>query len=84
MNSVTIHHRNLQNLGIEIKNVKNNLSPIITHGIFPHRNYNGQEDFELPHVNSTRKGQETLRVMGHKNMRYHSRQSKRIFIVEYF
>ena len=69
--SVTIHHRNIQKLGIEIYKVKNDLSPIIMHEIFPHRNYNGphirsQTDFELPHVNSTRKGQETLRFIGPK------------------
>ena len=50
---------------------KNNLSPIMMQEIFPHRNYNGpnirtQTDFELPHVNSVNKGQETLRFLGPK------------------
>ena len=63
--SVTIHHRNIQKLGIEMYKTKNNLSPIMMKEIFPDRNYNGpnirsQTDFELPHVNSV-KGQEKLR-----------------------
>ena len=69
--TVTIHHRNIQKLGIEIYKVKNKLSPIMMHEIFPDRNYNGphirsQTDFELPHVNSVNKGQETLRFIGPK------------------
>ena len=69
--SVTIHHRNIQKLGIEMYKTKNNLSPIMMQEIFPHRNYNGpnirtQTDFELPHVNSVNKGQETLRFLGPK------------------
>ena len=67
--SVTIHHRNIQKLDIEIYKVKNNLSPPMMHEIFPDRNYHGpgirsQTDFELPCVNSIRKGHETLRFIG--------------------
>ena len=57
--SVTIHHRNIQKLGIEMYKTKNNLSPIMMKEIFPDRNYNGptirsQTDFELPHVNKVK------------------------------
>ena len=34
-NSVTIHHRNLQKLAIEMYKVTNNLSPTFMHEIFP-------------------------------------------------
>ena len=68
--SVTIHHRNIQKLGIEMFKTKNNLSPIIMKQIFPDRNYDGpnirsQVDFELPHVNSV-KGKGSLRFLGPK------------------
>ena len=68
--SVTIHHRNIQKLGIELYKTKNNLSPIMMKGIFPDRTYSGpnlrsQIDFEVPHVNTV-KGQETLRFLGPK------------------
>ena len=69
--SVTIHHRNIQKLGIEVYKAKNNLSPILMQEIFPDRNYNGpdlrhQTDFEIPNANSVNNGQETLRFMGPK------------------
>ena len=69
--SVTIHYRNIQKLGIEIYKVKNNLSPLLMHEIFPDRHYNGpnlrsQTEFELPHVNSVKNGRETLRFIGPK------------------
>ena len=68
--SVTIHHRNIQKLGIEMYKTKHNLSPTIMKEIFPDRNYNGpnlrsQMDYELPHVHSV-KGQQTLRFLGPK------------------
>ena len=51
--SVTIHHRHIQKLGIEVCKATNNLSPILIQEIFPERNYNGpdlrhQTDFEIP------------------------------------
>ena len=69
--SVTIHHRNIQKLGIEVYKAKNNLSPIMMQELFPDRNYCGPEirsqtDFQLPHINGVTKGQETLRFMGPK------------------
>ena len=67
--AVTIHRRNIQNIGIEIFKAKNNLSPTMMKEIFPDRNYSGphlgsQVDFEVPPVNSDNNGQETLRFLG--------------------
>ena len=67
--SVTIHHRNIQKVGIEMYKIKHRLSPIVMEQIFPDRNYNGpntrsQNDFEIPHINSVKLGQESLRFMG--------------------
>ena len=39
--AVTFHHRNIQNIGIEMFKAKNNLSPTMTKEIFPDRNYSG-------------------------------------------
>ena len=69
--SVTIHHRNIQKLGIELYKIKHNLSPVTMHEIFPDRNYIGpeirsQKDFALPRVNSVNNGQDTLRFLGPK------------------
>ena len=69
--SVTIHHRNIQNIAIEMFKAKNNLSPIMMKEIFPDRNYSGphlrsQVDVEVPPVNSVNNGQETLRFLGPK------------------
>ena len=69
--SVTIHHRNIHKLGIELYKIKNNLSPITMHEIFPDRNYIGpeirsQKDFALPRINSVKNGQDSLRFLGPK------------------
>ena len=69
--SVTIHHRNIQKVGIEMYKIKNTLSPIVMQNIFPDRNYNGpntrsQKDFKIPHINSVKNGQESLHFMGPK------------------
>ena len=52
---VTIHHRNNQNVSIEMFKAKNNLLLTTVKEIFPDRNYNGshlhsQVDFEVPPV----------------------------------
>ena len=44
--AVTIRHRNIQNIGIEMFKAKNNLSPKMMKEIFPDRNYSG------PHLRS--------------------------------
>ena len=59
--SVTIHHRNIQKVGIEMYKIKHRLPPIVMEQIFPDRNYNGtntrsQKDFEIPHINSVKHG----------------------------
>ena len=51
--SVSIHHRNIQNLAIEIYKVKNELAPMITTNVFttiPENNYNLRNcnGFRLP------------------------------------
>ena len=66
--AVTIHHRNIQNVGIEMFKAKNNISPTMMKKIFPDRNYNGphlraQVDFEVPPVKSVNNGQGTLRYL---------------------
>ena len=40
--SVTIHHRNIRNIAIDMFKAKNNISPIMAKEIFPDRNYSGQ------------------------------------------
>ena len=69
--SVTIHHRNIQKVGIEMYKIKNTLSLIVMQKIFLDRNYNGpntrsQKDFKIPHINSVKNGQESLHFMGPK------------------
>ena len=60
--AVTIHHRNIQNIAIEMLKAKNNLSPIMMKEIFPDRNCSGahlrsQVDIEVPPVNSVNNGE---------------------------
>ena len=67
--AVSMHHRNIQNIGIEMFKAKNNLSPTMMKEIFPDRNYSdphlrSQVDFEVPPGNSVNNGQETLRFLG--------------------
>ena len=58
--SVTIHHRNIQKLAIEVYKTKHGLSPKTMKEIFPDRNYSGpnirfQIDFELQYTFSRTK-----------------------------
>ena len=69
--SVSIHHRNIQSLAIELYKSKHNLSPQIIQEIFLARNYEGptlrsQTDFKLPKVNSVYAGTDSLRFLGPK------------------
>ena len=60
--SVIIHHRNIQNIAIEMFNDKNNLMPIMMKEIFPDRNYSAPHlCSQVPPVNSVNNSQETLR-----------------------
>ena len=67
--SVSIHHRNLQALAIELYKVKNKLSTSLMQDIFQVRNYAGpylryHSDFVRAFSHSTFKGQNSLRSLG--------------------
>ena len=69
-NSVCVHHRNIENLVVELFKVKENLSNTIMSGIFPTRvlNYNlrSQTDFFRNTVNTTKFGLNSLRYFASK------------------
>ena len=62
--AVTIHQRNMQNIGIEMFKAKNNLSHVMMKEIFPDEtsgtHLHSQIDLEVPPVNSINNSQETL------------------------
>ena len=67
--SVSIHHRNIQFLAIELYKSKNNLSPACMNEVFLDREYRGpklrsQTDFKLHNINSVSNGLESLRYFG--------------------
>ena len=66
-NSVSIHHRNIQSLAIEMYKSKNNLSPQIGQDIFKIRNTDPnmrtQHDFVLPGPKTVNYGTESLKFM---------------------
>ena len=69
--SVSIHHKNIQSLAIEMYKVKNELAPAITANIFstmnenPYnlRNYN---DFRIPFARTVYHGTESISYLGPK------------------
>ena len=65
-NSVSIHHRNIQSLPIEMYKSKNNLSPQIGQDIFQirntHPNMRIQHDFVLPGPKTVNYGTESLKL----------------------
>lgn len=68
-NSVSIHHRNIQLLAVELYKIKNNLSNDIISEIFTDRIYAGpglrkQTDFLTPPIKSVYKGESSLRYLG--------------------
>ena len=68
-NSVTIHHRNIQYLAVELYKAKNNLSPEIMKEVFSNREYHGPNlrlptDFYPPLVKTVYKGEDSLRYFG--------------------
>ena len=70
-NSVSIHHRNIQALAIEMFKVKNKLCPEITSNIFMertnnHYNLRNPSDFITPQVNSVYYGIESISYLGPK------------------
>ena len=69
--SVSIHHKNIQALAIEMFKVKNKLCPEITSNIFMERTNNhyylrNPSYFITPHVNSVYHGTESLSYLGSK------------------
>ena len=68
-NSVTIHHRNIKSLAIELYKFKNGLTPVLMNEIFRDKKYYGpelrfQNDFCVPRVNTVLKGDDSLRHLG--------------------
>ena len=69
--SVSIHHRNIQSLGIEMYKIKNELAPMITANVFTTipenhynlRNYNG---FRLPFARTVYHDTESISYLGLK------------------
>ena len=69
-NSVTIHHRNLQRLAIEMYKAKNHLSPLPMQELFseqtnPH-NLRKMRCWDVPKVRTVYNGTETIRFRGPK------------------
>ena len=63
--SVTIHHRNIQKVAVEMFKIKNGLCPEIMKDLFHLRqNPNGTSKFIIPNVNSEYMGKLSLRYFG--------------------
>ena len=66
--SISIHHRNIHNVAIEMFKVKNNLSPSFMKDIFDHisdgRATRMGDKFVRPKVNKVYKGENSLRIFG--------------------
>ena len=70
-NSVSIHHRNIQTLAIEMHKVTNGLSPEIMNEIFQIReetyyNLRYTSQFTIPPIHSIYNGKESVSFMGPK------------------
>ena len=69
--SVTIHHRNIQLLAIELFKHNKGLSPTIMNSVFQNRDYNGphlrsQTDYQMPKINTVAFGENSLRYLAPK------------------
>ena len=66
--SISIHHRNIHNVAIEMYKVKNNLSPPIMQEIFEYKSSGPKtrmgDKFVRPNVNKVYKGEHSLRSFG--------------------
>ena len=66
--SISIHHRNIHNVAIEMYKVKNNLSPPFMQEIFEHKSSGRTtrmgDKFARPNVNKVYKGENSLRNFG--------------------
>ena len=69
-NSLTIHHRNIQKLAIEMYKVKNHISPIPLQEIFNERSYmtnlRNKQQWDIPKIRTVKYGSETIRYRGPK------------------
>ena len=70
-NSVSIHHKNLQALAIEMFKVHTKTSPEVMQEVFQvkekgHYNLRNQTDFVIPQVKSVNHGLESVRFLGPK------------------
>ena len=67
-NSFTIHHRNLQKLGIEMYKIKNNISPSFMNSLFSTRtmpyNLRNNSDFKKENIRTVTYGSETFSFRG--------------------
>ena len=68
--SITIHHKNIQKLAVEMFKIKNNLSPPLMKGIFKENtntyDLRNKRCWEPPNVRTVRYGSETIRYRGPK------------------
>ena len=69
--SVSIHHRNMQNLAIKINNVKNELAPTITANVFTtitenHYNLLNYNGFRLPFARTVYHSTKSILYLGPK------------------
>ena len=66
--SVSIHHRNIHNVAIEMYKVKNKLSPPFIQEIFEHKGFGRTtrmgDKFTRPQINKVNKGENSLRNFG--------------------
>ena len=66
--SISIHHRNIHNVAIEMYKVRNNLSPPFIQEIFNYQGYGRVtrtgEKFTKPKINKVYKGESSLRHFG--------------------
>ena len=64
--SVSIHHRNIQNVAIEMFKVKNNLCPEIVQSIFSQTSSRtrSKASFSRPNINTVNYGEQSLRSFG--------------------
>ena len=70
-NSVTIHHKNIQKVAIEVYKCIHDLSPSFMKDIFVNSGYNGpnlrcEKLFQMPNIKKSYKGEESLRAFAPK------------------
>ena len=88
-NPVTIHHRNIQVLAIELYKCNNNLAIDIMNEIFIDRKYSRpdlrtQTEFVIPPINTVYKGENSLRYLGPLIWKIVSDKLKKILYLKRF